>query len=155
ILADEYNVPLNSVTYFTGGEEEAGRTEKVDLSLPAEIRVQSIPATKTLSQMLETGEIDALYTARAPSTFTNGSAKVRRLFPDYQPVELAYYQKTQIFPIMHVIAIRRDVYQKTPWIVQSLYKAFVLSQREAYQNLTETAALKCMLPWLPRHTEET
>src|SRR5213594_1787151 len=123
ILADEYNVPGTSATYFTGGEEEPGRTEKVDLSLPPEVRVQAIPATKTLSQMLESGEIDALHTARAPSTFTTNPNRVQRLFPDYQPVELAYYQKTKIFPIMHVIAIRRELYQRYPWVARSLYKA--------------------------------
>ncbi len=74
--------------------------------------------------MLETGEIDALYTARAPSTFVNGSGRVRRLFEDYQPVEREYYRKTKIFPPMHIVAIRRDVYEKNRWVAQSLVKAF-------------------------------
>src|SRR5204863_9814480 len=118
-------------------------------------KIQPIPAGKTLSQMLETGEIDAMYTPRAPSSFISGSGKVRRLFQNYAAVEREYFQKTKIFPIMHVIAIRRDVYEENPWVAQSLFKAFMLAQREAYEDLRETAALKVMLPWLVWHTEET
>src|SRR5580700_6598077 len=94
ILSDEYGVPVTSVTYFNGGEEQPGREEKIALSLPPEIRLTSIPSDRTLSRMIETGEIDALYTARAPSTFGNGSGKVRRLFENYAIVEREYYLKT-------------------------------------------------------------
>jgi 4,5-dihydroxyphthalate decarboxylase len=155
ILGDEYGVPVTSVTYLSGGEEQAGRTEKIPLSLPPEIRLEAIPADKTLSRMLETGEIDALYTARAPSTFANGSGKVLRLFEDYQTVEREYYRKTRIFPPMHIIAIRRDVYERNRWVAQSLLKAFVAAQKEVYGELRETGALMHMLPWLTSHVEET
>jgi 4,5-dihydroxyphthalate decarboxylase len=155
ILSDEYDVPVTSPTYFTGGEEETGRPEKVGVTLPPAFRVQSISSDKTLSQMIETGEIDALYTARTPSTFRGGSGKVRRLFSDYQAVERDYYRKTKLFPIMHTLVIRRDMYQKHPWVAQSLYKAFATSQKETYAELHETSALKCMLPWLVSHLEET
>jgi len=155
ILSDEYGVPVTSVTYLSGGEEQPGRTEKIPLSLPPEIRLEAIPSDKTLSQMLETGEIDALYTARAPSTFFNGSGKVRRLFEDYQTVEREYYRKTKIFPPMHIIAIRRDVYERNRWVAQSLLKAFVAAQKEVYTELHETGALMHMLPWLTSHVDET
>jgi 4,5-dihydroxyphthalate decarboxylase len=155
ILSDEYGVPVTSVTYLSGGEEQFGRTEKIPLSLPPEIRLEAIPSDKTLSRMLETGEIDALYTARAPSTFFNGSGKVRRLFEDYQTVEREYYRKTKIFPPMHIIAIRRDVYERNRWVAQSLLKAFVAAQKEVYGELRETGALMHMLPWLTSHVEET
>jgi len=155
ILSDEYQVPAHSMSYFTGGEEEPGRDEKIALSLPPEFKVQPIPADKTLSQMLESGELDAFQTARAPSSFINGSGKVRRLFENYPAVERDYYLKTKIFPIMHTVVIRHDVYAKYPWVVQSLYKAFVLAQREVYRELHETAALHYMLPWLLPHVEET
>jgi 4,5-dihydroxyphthalate decarboxylase len=155
ILSDEYNVPVASTRYFNGGEEEPGRGEKLALSLPPAIHLEAIPATKTLSAMLDAGEIDALYTARMPSTFVRGSGTVRRLFEDYQAVEQAYYRRTKIFPIMHTVVIRREVYDKYRWVAQSLYKAFVLAQREVYQDLYQTAALKYMLPWLIRHVEET
>jgi 4,5-dihydroxyphthalate decarboxylase len=155
ILSDEYKVPVSSAKYFNGGEEEPGSREKLKLSLPAEISLESIPETKTLAAMLDSGEIDALYTARMPSTFIRGSGKVKRLFEDYPTVEREYYVRTKIFPIMHTVVIRREVYEKNPWIAQSLYKAFVYSQREVYQELYQTAALKYMLPWLIRHVEDT
>lgn len=154
IMSDEYGVPVASATYYTGGEEQPGRPEKIPLSLPPQIRTQSIPGDKTLSKMLETGEIDALYTARAPSTFGR-SDKVLRLFPDYAAVERQYYAKTKIFPIMHVIVVRRDVVRENPWVIQSLYKAFVEAQRMVYEDLRETAALKYMLPWVHSQLEET
>jgi 4,5-dihydroxyphthalate decarboxylase len=155
ILADQYQVPVSSVTYFTGGQEEPGRSEKLELSLPSSIRVAPIGAGKTLARMLEAGEIDALHTARAPSTFRGGAGSVRRLFPDYARVEREYYARTRIFPIMHTVVLRRDLYASYPWLAQSLYKAFVEAQRIAYRDLRETAALKSMLPWLPHHLEET
>jgi 4,5-dihydroxyphthalate decarboxylase len=155
ILSDEYEVPVSSASYFTGGQEEPGRSEKLKLSLPPEIRVGTIPPGKTLSKMLDAGEIDALYAPRMPSTFLHGSGSVHRLFEDYGVVEREYFRKTRIFPIMHTVVIRRDVYEKHPWVAQSLYKAFVYAQREAYGELYEAAALKCMLPWLIQHVEDT
>jgi 4,5-dihydroxyphthalate decarboxylase len=155
ILRDEYVVPIESAEYFTGGQEEPGRAEKLKLSLPPEIHLKLIPAGKTLSKMLDAGEIDALYTPRIPSTFLHGVGNVRRLFENYSEVEKEYFRKTRIFPIMHTVVIRRDVYQKHPWVAQSLYKAFVLAQRETYRDLYEAAALKHMLPWLLHHVEET
>ncbi|MBV9508038.1 MAG: ABC transporter substrate-binding protein [Acidobacteriia bacterium] len=155
ILSDEYGVPVTSPTYFTGGEEEPGRPEKLALELPPEIRVQPISETQTLARALESGELDALYTARAPSTYRGPEGRVRRLFEDYHEVEREYYLKTRIFPIMHTVAIRRELYEKHPWVAQSLFKAFREAQREVYRDLEETAALKFMLPWLHRHVEET
>ena len=155
ILSDEYGVPVTSPTYFTGGEEEPGRPEKLALELPPEIRVQPISETQTLARALESGELDALYTARAPSTYRGPEGRVLRLFENYHEVEREYYLKTRIFPIMHTVAIRRELYEKHPWVAQSLFKAFREAQREVYRDLEETAALKFMLPWLHRHVEET
>jgi 4,5-dihydroxyphthalate decarboxylase len=155
ILSDEYKVPAASVTYFRGGEEEPGRPEKLRLSLPREIRLEAIPPKKNLSAMLEAGEIDALYTARMPSSFVRGSGKVRRLFENYEQVERDYFSKTRIFPIMHTVVIRREVYERSPWVAQSLYKAFAQAQQQAYRELYESGALNVMLPWLVRHVEET
>jgi 4,5-dihydroxyphthalate decarboxylase len=154
ILADEYGVAPSAVEYWTGGEEEPGREEKIALDLPPELQVRRIGAHQTLSQMLAEGEIDALQTARMPSTFVSRPQDVRRLFENYAEVERAYYRKTKIFPIMHTIAIRRDVYRAYPWVAQSLYKAFAESQRRVYEDLHESAALKAMLPWLTAHVEE-
>jgi 4,5-dihydroxyphthalate decarboxylase len=155
VLSDEYGVPVDSVTYYTGGEEEPNRDEKLKLDLPSNIKVQSIGPTQTLASMLVTGEIDALYTARMPSTFHTGGGKVKRLFENFVPVEQEYYTRTGIFPIMHTLVIRRDIYEKNRWVAQSLYKAFAESQQETYKDLYETAALKTMLPFLTAHVEET
>ena len=154
ILSEHYGVPVDSVTYFSGGEEEPGRTEKIKLDLPPNIKVQPIGPDQTLSAMLASGEIDALHTARMPSTFSPDGGPVRRLFPDFKAVEQDYFRKTGIFPMMHTVAIRRDVYEANRWIAQSLMKAFVEAQRRTYDDLYVTAALKAMLPWLTSHVEE-
>ena len=154
ILSDRYDVPVDSVTYYTGGEEEPGRSEKLKLDLPPSIRVERIGPEQTLAKMLQDGEIDALYTARMPSTFRADSGRVRRLFPNFVDVERAYYRDTGIFPIMHTVAIRREVYEANRWIAQSLTKACREAQRRTYEDLKESAALKTMLPWLPAHIEE-
>ncbi|HEY3533088.1 MAG TPA: ABC transporter substrate-binding protein [Casimicrobiaceae bacterium] len=155
ILSEHYGVPVDGVTYCTGGEESPGRSEKLKLDLPPNIRVEQIGPRQTLARMLAEGEIDALYTARMPSTFGDGTGAVRRLFPDYVAVERQYFRDTGIFPIMHTVAIRRDVYEQNRWIAQALQKAFVEAQRRTYDDLYVTAALKAMLPWLTAHVEET
>lgn len=104
--------------------------------------------------MLLDGEIDALYTARAPSSFYTGGGKVKRLFEDYEPVERNYFRETGIFPIMHTVALRRDVYEANRWVAQSMMKALIRAQRRSYQDLGETAALKTMLPWLTAQVEQ-
>ena len=104
--------------------------------------------------MLADGEIDALVTARAPSTFHREPDKVRRLFPDYVAVEKQYFARTRIFPIMHTVVIRRDVYAANPWVAQSLYKALAAAKEWAYAMLGQTAAMPAMLPWSTAHVEE-
>ena len=154
MLQDEYGVGVDSVEYFTGGQEEPGRVEKLKLDLPPRIRVTPIPTHKTLSRMLADGELDAFYTARAPSTFYSEPERVQRLFPDYVPVERDYFRRTRIFPMMHVVALRRDVYRANPWIAQSLMKAFEGAKRLAFEGLALTAALKTMLPFQVAAVEE-
>jgi 4,5-dihydroxyphthalate decarboxylase len=154
ILAEHHGVPVDSMTYFTGGAEQPGRAEKLKLTLPPNIQVERIGPTQTLSQMLLDGEIDALYTARTPSTFQTGGGQVRRLFPNYGEVERHYFRQTGIFPIMHVIVIRREVYEANRWIAQSLYKAFLEAQRRSYEDLRENVVLKTMLPWLNSNVDE-
>ncbi|MBV9742823.1 MAG: ABC transporter substrate-binding protein [Acidobacteriia bacterium] len=155
ILSDEFGVPIDSVTYVIGGQEEPGRIEKTGIQLPPQIPTEPSPPGKTLARMLEAGEIDALYAPRAPSTLFSNPAKVRRLFPDYPVIEREYYNKTKIFPIMHVVVIRRDVYESNRWLAQSLYKALAKAKRLASEDLRETAALKVMLPWALEHVAET
>ena len=151
ILSDDYGVKVTDVEHFSGGEEEPGRDEKLALDLPKDIRLRPIGTNQTLSRMLADGELDALITARAPSTFPE---KAHRLFPNYAEVEKEYYRRTKLFPIMHTVVIRRDVYAKNPWVAQSLYKAFTEAKAKAYALYDQTAALPAMLPWLVSHTEE-
>jgi 4,5-dihydroxyphthalate decarboxylase len=154
ILADEYGVDPRGVRYFTGGGETPGREEKLKLSLPPEIKIGPIGPTQTLSQMLADGELDAIYAPRAPSTLRTRPNDVKRLFPDYVPVERAYYRKTKIFPIMHTVVIRRELYERDRWIATSLYKAFAEAQHRTYEDLDEVAAMKVMLPWTVAHVED-
>lgn len=155
ILQDEYDVDPSSVTYVTGGEESPGREEKLKLDLPERFRIEPIGSTQTLTRMLADGEIDALHTARAPSTFYSEPDHVRRLFPDFVEVEKSYFKRTGIFPIMHVIAIRREIYEQNRWIAQALYKAFCEAQQRTYEQLLVSASLKTMLPWQIAMVEDT
>ncbi|MGB8182882.1 MAG: ABC transporter substrate-binding protein [Stellaceae bacterium] len=155
ILQDEYGVDCASPTYFTGGEEEPGREEKLKLDLPAKFKVQPIGPTQTLSRMIADGAIDAIYAPRLPSTFYSEPDNVKRLFPNYVEVEQAYFRKTKIFPIMHVVALRRDLYEANRWIAVSLMKAFVEAQLRCYADLEMIASQKTMLPWQSAHLEET
>jgi 4,5-dihydroxyphthalate decarboxylase len=155
ILQDEYGLDPASVTYVTGGEEQPGREEKLKIDLPAKFRVENIGSEATLAQALAAGEIDALYTARAPSTFYNRPDAVRRLFPNFVEVEKDYFRRTGIFPIMHVVAIRRELYERHRWVAQALMKAFVAAQQQVYRDLRVSASLKTMLPWQIAAVEET
>jgi 4,5-dihydroxyphthalate decarboxylase len=154
ILAEHYGVPVNSVSYHTGGLKEPGRRETA-MELPGDIRVEPIPDGHTLSEMLEHGKIDALYTAEAPVTFEQGSPNVRRLFENHAAVERDFFLRTGLFPIMHTVVVRQDIYEQNRWIAQSLTKAFAAAQEIAYRELREMTALKLMLPWLLSHVETT
>jgi 4,5-dihydroxyphthalate decarboxylase len=153
ILAEHHGVPVESVTYVTGGLEQAGRTEKIALDLPPEISVERAPAGTTLARLLADGAIDALHTARTPSTFDG--ERVVRLFRDHAAVERAYFEATRIFPIMHTVVLRRELHERAPWVARSLYKAFDAALRETRAALHETTALKYALPWVVAHAEET
>ena len=155
LLNDEYGVKPSDYATVKGGLEEPGRVEKAAISLPPEIRIEDIGPTETLSEMLDQGEIDAMFSPRAPSCFLNESANVGRLFADTYAAERDYYERTGIFPIMHVVAIRREIYEQHRWVAQSLFKGFVQAQQMAYADLRETAGLKLMLPWLIKNLAET
>jgi 4,5-dihydroxyphthalate decarboxylase len=154
ILSDDYGVKVTDCEHLSGGEEEPGRGEKLKISLPSSIRLKAIPGDKTLSRMLADGELDALVTARAPSTFQKEPERVKRLFPNYVEVEKEYYRRTKIFPPMHTVVIRRDVYAKNPWVAQSLCKAFTEAKAKAYALYDQTAALPAMVPWLVAELEQ-
>ncbi|MPZ61449.1 MAG: ABC transporter substrate-binding protein [Propionibacteriales bacterium] len=154
ILADQHGVPVDSVSYRTGGQETPGRVEKAKLDLPDSIQIEPIPPEKTLSAMLAEGEIDALYSPRIPRPFAERDPRVARLFPDVVAAEKEYFAATGIFPIMHVVVIRRDVYETHPWVAQSLYKAFVRAKASVFDRLYDTSALRFVLPWMTQQLEE-
>jgi 4,5-dihydroxyphthalate decarboxylase len=151
---DDYGVRAQDVQWFVGGQEEPGRKERVQLELPPEIKVASIAEDQTLNAMLERGVIDALISARIPSCFVKGSPKVQRLFPNYKEVEIEYYKRSKIFPIMHILVVRRDVYDRHPWVARSLFKAFCAAKDRALQTMHISNAHACMLPWLSWEREQ-
>ena len=153
ILSEHYGVPVESVRYRTGGLNTPGRHEKVALSLPDSIDITPIPPGQTLSDLLRAGEIDAIYSPRAPESFGTGS--VRRLFADSRAEEERYYGATGIFPIMHVIVIRHALYAANRWLARELLKAFTAAKRIAYDDLARTAALAVSLPFAREEYERT
>ncbi len=155
MLQHEYGVAAEDVQWFWGGQEERGRKGVIAMKLPERIRLREIPGDTTLTAMLEAGELDALITPNMPSAFVSGSPKVKRLFPDFKQVEMDYFRRTRIFPIMHTVALRADIYQEHPWAAQSLSKAFARAKAIAHQQMYDTDALRLTLPWLIHHIEET
>jgi 4,5-dihydroxyphthalate decarboxylase len=154
LLQHEYGVPPEKISWFTGGQEEPGRMDKVRHDLPQSIDIRSIGPEQTLSSMLESGEIDALMSTYLPLPFVRRSPKVRRLIPNFRDVEREYYRRTKIFPIMHTVVLREDVYQKYPWVAQNLYKAFCEAKMRCQQSMYDFSALKYTLAWLIAEMEE-
>lgn len=153
-LKDEFGVAPENINWVQAGLENPGRRDKFPLNLP-----QGFPLVSrndvSLSKLLADGEIDGVMSARTPSCYANGHPQVRRLFPDYRAAERDYYKKTGIFPIMHALGIRRDVYENNRWLPASLYKAFLKAKRLADAEFEETTALKIGLPWVTAEYEAT
>ncbi len=155
MLQHEYGVSPNEIHWRQGGQEQAGRKERTPLKPIPGIDLQAIPEDKTLVGMLEAGELDALFTARAPSTFLARKPHIRRLFPHNRAVEQAYYKKTGMFPIMHLVGVRRSLVERYPWMPASLFKAFNEAKELAMTDLHDVNALMVTLPWLDAETVET
>ena len=155
LFQHEYGLHPREIIWRRAGVETPGRVEKVTLKLPEDIDYAPAPAGKSLSGMLETGEIDAMFTGRAPSCFDRRSPNVKRLFEDYLQVEKEYFQKTGLFPIMHTICIKREIYNKYPWVAMSLFKALKQAKDQALENLQNAVVLYSSLPWLLYEAERT
>lgn len=155
LLQDEYGVRPEDIHWRTGGVEQAGRHEKVELPASVRASVEPIDADQTLNQWLLDGRIDALIAPRAPSAFDAGGGRVVRLFQDLRSVERDYFRRSGVFPIMHVVGIRRHLVEQNPWLAASLFKAFTMAKNIALRDLDEVAALKASLPWLTSEVEET
>ena len=143
LLADDYGVTPDQIEWFTGGLETPGRVAKVKIELPSDIHVQAIPSNETLNVWLESGRLDGYVGPRAPKT-----DRVARLFPNFENVEADYFRRTGVYPIMHCVAIRRELYEREPWVAQSLYKSFVAAKDVALREMDQTSSLQTMLPWM-------
>ncbi|MFE9328852.1 ABC transporter substrate-binding protein [Nocardia sp. NPDC052278] len=154
-LADRHGLPVAGPKYRTGGLHQPGRSEKLPLPAQLGVDIAPIPDDRTLDQMLVAGDLDALYSARMPHSFHDGNPAVARLFRDPRRVEEKYFTDTGVFPIMHTVVVRRDRYDKNPWIVRSLYEAFEHARALAVAQIRETNALRYMLPWLYDEFEST
>lgn len=153
ILQDEYGVQPHDIKWRSGGVETPGRHEKVGFAPPAGVELEPIPVTDTLDQHLLDGRIDALIAPRAPASFEKGLSV--RLFKNLRETERAYFDKTRIFPIMHVVGIRASLLEQHPWLAGSVFKAFNQARDHALRELSEVGALKTSLPWLTSEYEDT
>lgn len=147
MLQDDYGVHANQVHWRRGGVEQAGRQERAPLQLPGDIDLAQIAPNATLSEQLANGELDAVFSAKAPSSFTRGAPNVGLLFPDFKQVEQDYYRRTRLFPIMHVIGIRRALVEQHPWLPVSVFKAFNQAKALAMTELAQIGHLYTSLPW--------
>lgn len=149
ILQHAYGVHPSSMEWYFGNRDEKGPyRERVDFDVPREISHHYIDNETTLNEMLLAGELDAHIGAAGPRSFHDGSGKVKRLFPEYRAVEEAYFQETRIFPIMHLVVMKRDVYESDPTLAVKLMDAFSKSKRVGQERVHNTATLFCALPWL-------
>ena len=155
-LQDDFGVRSEDVDWYFGGynEPDPHFAPRIKTELPPKVRATVIPGDESIDTMLDNGRIDAVFPKR-PASFLRGSPNVQRLFPDFRAVEEEYFRRTHIFPIMHVVVVRRDVYEKHPWVMQALYKAFVYAKALAMRRLTLSPPLHVTLPWLTDHIEAT
>src|SRR6195952_2791007 len=152
-LHNEVGVKLDEVHWFQAGANSPGREEKVELNLPDGVRLTRVP-DRSLSDLLAVGDIDCAVIARPPTSFLEGHPDVVRLYPDYQPMELEQYRTTGVWPIMHIIAMRRQILDENPWVARNLYNAFLESKNRSVERLLDPAVSRYPLPWLATHRRQ-
>src|SRR5215472_14792798 len=143
-------VKLQDVHWYQAGANAPGREEKVELDLPQGVKLTRV-SDKSLSEMLASGEIDCAIIARPPTCFLEGHPDVVRLYPDFMEIEQKYYEKTKVWPIMHIIAVKREVLDAHPWVGRNLYNAFLESKKRSLERLLDPAVSRYPLPWLPTY----
>lgn len=148
ILEDDYGVKPSDIHWIRGGIYEAGRPEKITLQLPEGVRLDNAPEGVTISDMLDRGEIDAFMAPRPPANHVLSNPNVRWLFPDPTAEAKAYYKRSGVYPIMHVVGIKRELAAKHPWLPGALYKAFEQAKQYALDQLGDTSATKVTLPFV-------
>jgi 4,5-dihydroxyphthalate decarboxylase len=153
-LQHEYGVKPSDVIWRTGGQEQPGRKERVELRLPPGIVVEPIPKDETLNAMLREGKIAALISPHMPILLMKNCPNVKRLFPDYRRMEEEYYKKTRLFPIMHTIVVKESLYRENPWAARNLYNAFKKAKDLTLREMYDTGALRYSIPWLIHEIEQ-
>lgn len=148
LLQDDYGVHPEDVHWIRGGIETPGRPEKVALRLPPGVRLDAAPADTTISEMLARGEIDGFMAPRPPSAHVLRDPKVGWLFDDPTAVAKDYYRRTKVFPIMHVVGIRKSLAEAHPWLPAAVFKAFSQAKTAALEALSDTSATKVTLPFV-------
>lgn len=148
ILEEEYGVRPRDILWVRGGYETPGRIEKLAVTLPEGVVVEEAPPGRTISGMLAAGELDGVMGPRAPSCFERGDPRLRWLFEDPTEAAIAWYRRTRIFPVMHVLGIRRSLAAAHPWLPVAVVKAFEASRRIALARLADTSATKVTLPFV-------
>jgi 4,5-dihydroxyphthalate decarboxylase len=148
ILAEDFGVQPRDIAWVRGGYETPGRVEKLSVNLPDGVAIESAPSDKTISGMLAAGELDGVMGPRAPSCFERGDPAIRWLFDDPTAEATKWFERTRIFPIMHVLGIRRSLVEKHLWLPGAVQKAFEASKRIALARLTDTSATKVTLPFV-------
>jgi len=154
LLEDEYGVKPSDIVWRNGGLEQVGRHEKLKIDLPPSIRLTPLGETETLSAMLAEGKLDGLVSPRMPSCFVRKVPGIVRLFPDFRAAERAYFTKTGLFPIMHVLVVREALLDKHPWLASSLFGAFKQAKEMAIRELEEIGVMMVTMPWLTAELAE-
>jgi 4,5-dihydroxyphthalate decarboxylase len=152
-LQDDYGIRAQQIEWSEGGLNTPDEPERFHVDMPSDIHLSRIGPGETLSQMLEEGKLDALIGPAEPECFRRAS-HIERLFPDYRSVEKDYSKRSGFFPIMHLVVIRREIYQEHPWVAQSLFDAFQSALASQFERIRNTSVLACALPWLMSDLEE-
>jgi 4,5-dihydroxyphthalate decarboxylase len=145
MLVHQYGLDLAAIEWFQAGVNQAGRAEKVRLKLPADVKVTP-RLGKNLSDMLVSGDIDAALTAHPPDCFLQNHPNIRRLFENFVEVEKHYIQETGIFPIMHIIAIKKELLDRHPWIAMNLFTAFEEAKNRSLRRALFVGS-RYPIPW--------
>jgi 4,5-dihydroxyphthalate decarboxylase len=147
-LEDDHGIKPSDVIWVRGGIDDPSRPEKITIKLPPDVRLEDAPEGKTISQLLESGDIDAFIAPRVPRLVAKNNPNIGWLFRDPIAAGKDYYKRTGIFPIMHVTGIRRTLVEQHPWLPAAVLKAFEQSKAKCLEELEDTATSKCTLPFV-------
>ncbi len=155
LLEEDFGVTPADIRWVRGGLEEPGRLEKLDVILPPGVVLEDIGPGQTLNAMLQDGEIDGYIGPRAPTAFVPSNRALGWLFEDPTREAMDYFRRTRIFPIMHLVGLRRSLAERHPWLSMALLKAFERSKQLALEDLADTSATKVSLPFVDEQIRRT